>query len=101
MIPVPVDDLDADPVALARFGLVIARDLGRRGYPFAEQVEELAQLVLNRAAVAAPEDRCPWCGGPIVQPAKGRRRRWCSDACRFAASSKRARNAKVATEEAD
>lgn len=25
------------------------------------------------------------CGAPIVQPARGRRRRWCSDRCRKAA----------------
>ena len=25
---------------------------------------------------------CPVCRGPIVQPARGRRRKWCSDRCR-------------------
>jgi predicted nucleic acid-binding Zn ribbon protein len=26
--------------------------------------------------------KCPVCREPIVQPAKGRRRKWCSDRCR-------------------
>ncbi len=27
-------------------------------------------------------NRCRGCGAPISQPARGRRRQWCSDACR-------------------
>lgn len=42
-------------------------------------------------------DECPRCGEPIVQPASGRRRQWCSAACRKAAASKRRRNASMAS----
>lgn len=37
---------------------------------------------------AAPE-RCPVCAGPLTQPARGRRRRHCSDACRKTAHRRR------------
>lgn len=42
-----------------------------------------------------PTDRCERCGDPIVQPATGRRRRYCSDACRQSAFVYRRRSEAV------
>jgi hypothetical protein len=48
----------------------------------------IAECECNRA------ERCPSCGGPIKQPALGRRRIYCTDRCRWAAA-KRPRNGRV------
>ena len=75
--------------ALVRVGLNLADDLDGRMMPSS------AALVrrLCRAVTAGPlepaEDTCPWCGAAVVQPARGRHRRWCSDACRKAAAKRR------------
>jgi hypothetical protein len=64
--------------------LFVAEDLDRRAYPFAGAVRQgarrLAELEAwgNRGAPGA----CPGCGVGVTQPARGRRRIYCSERCR-------------------
>ncbi|MBF6284496.1 hypothetical protein REK76_29365 (plasmid) [Nocardia farcinica] len=45
-----------------------------------------------------PPKDCPRCGSPIVQPDRGRRRRWCSDDCRRRGSERGIRIREVVRE---
>jgi formamidopyrimidine-DNA glycosylase len=47
--------------------------------------KELADLRKKVAAVGNQDAGCERCGGPIEQPARGRRRRFCARKCREAA----------------
>lgn len=76
---------------LVRMGLVIYDDLTHRGYRAAPGVHRLTQAVAYLSRYAPPDpDACPTCGGPVVQPERGRRRVHCSSTCRNRAA-KRAR----------
>lgn len=89
------DDLD-----LVRAVMFVADDLEDRGYPFVGVIRraarELAELRRQLQAQEQPSERCEWCGAKLVQPERGRRRRFCSDAHRKAAGRK-SENAKVAS----
>lgn len=79
---------------LIRLLLEAADDLEAQGF--------LGMGLLRRAARRIAECRCqddsgfvcPRCGESVTQPALGRRRVYCTDRCRWAAS-KEARNARV------
>lgn len=45
-------------------------------------VEQAAQLDLATVDVDGDATTCQGCGGPVVQPDTGRRRKWCSERCR-------------------
>jgi hypothetical protein len=63
---------------LARQLAWVAADLDRRCYPFASPVRIAARLVLD----LPDHDGCRGCGAVLEQPATGRRRVWCTEACR-------------------
>jgi hypothetical protein len=63
---------------LARQLAWVAQHLDTKGYAFAGPV----RIAARRLATGAPADGCPGCGGPVEQPPAGRRRKWCSEACR-------------------
>jgi endogenous inhibitor of DNA gyrase (YacG/DUF329 family) len=81
--------VNGDALARARLALVIADELDRRSFPFAGVVRSLARDVLEHRC-DVPEAACPSCGGPVEQPARGRRRLYCSPRCRWAAKRRRA-----------
>lgn len=64
----------------------VAADLDARGYPFAGTVRRTARLLLTvvtgDTVAAGDVAGCAGCGAALVQPATGRRRRWCSERCR-------------------
>jgi len=69
-----------DRVQLARLLGYVAQDLDSTGYRYAGIVRQCARALL---AVPEPSDHgCAACGKELVQPAKGRRRKWCCEACR-------------------
>ncbi len=57
-----------------------------RGSHYAGAIRVAARRLVELERQAAEADRsatgCGWCGAPLEQPATGRRRRYCSDACR-------------------
>jgi hypothetical protein len=55
----------------------IAGDLDRRGYPFAGPIRQAARTLLADTPPTDPNG-CAGCGQALT----GRRRRWCSEACR-------------------
>ena len=59
----------------------IARDLDRRGYPYAAKVREAAQLLAS-ADQDGREAGCGQCGGPLPLRATGRPAVYCSSLCR-------------------
>jgi hypothetical protein len=72
----------ADPDALARARMLgwIAADLERRGAVYAGFVRQCARDLLR---LPDPDpDGCRGCGAVLAQPATGRRRVWCTEACR-------------------
>jgi hypothetical protein len=67
-------------VQLARQLAWVARHLDSKGYPFTSPVRIAARIVLE-----VPDHDpagCAGCGAALTQPATGRRRRWCGEACR-------------------
>jgi hypothetical protein len=60
---------------LARQLAWVAADLDRRGYAFVGPIRRAARALLE---VDPPDDGCRGCGQPLT----GRRRTWCSEACR-------------------
>ncbi|GAA0935768.1 MerR family transcriptional regulator [Nonomuraea longicatena] len=64
-------DLDGELVRHTPRGRVAAADL-----------VAAAQAVLRSDETGPPRDECAVCGGSFTQPASGRRRRYCSRACR-------------------
>lgn len=69
-----------------RAALELAAELGARGGIVRRLVVELVELQAITDRAGAPDDVCGRCGTALVQPARGRRRRWCSDRCRKAAA---------------
>lgn len=93
------------PMDLARRGLAVADVMSQSNSPTsAGIVRQLAALVVDQAAQIAmltpttPATGCLLCGVPLVQPATGRRRKFCSDEHRrqLQTESRRARNGAVA-----
>lgn len=70
----------ADRVAVARLLSRTAADLERLGFLHAGIVRHGAQLLLEAPQVDG--EGCAGCGAELAQPATGRRRKWCSEACR-------------------
>jgi hypothetical protein len=70
-----------DRVLLARQLGWVAGHLDSKGYPFAAPVRVAARIVLEVPDHDDP-DGCRGCGDTLTQPATGRRRIWCSEACR-------------------
>jgi hypothetical protein len=69
-----------DRLRKARMLAWIASDLDRRGLVYAGFVRQCA-----RSWLEVPEHRdhgCRGCGAELTQPATGRRRVWCGEACR-------------------
>jgi len=68
-------------LVLARTLGFVAADLEQRGYHGHGVVRAAARVLLD-----VPDDRdpdgCAGCRAVLVQPHTGRRRRWCSEACR-------------------
>ena len=65
---------------LARRLAFVAGDLDRRLYPYAGVIRQAARALLD---VDPPDgDGCRGCGTELEQPSTGRRRVWCSEACR-------------------
>lgn len=72
---------DGQAIALARLAAERAEANGT--IPLAHLLRRLASIaervpVTNTLSVTG----CPTCGGEVVQPARGRRRKFCSDTCR-------------------
>lgn len=65
---------------LARLTALVAGDLDRKGYPSAGVVRQAARALLE--AVPVDAGGCRGCGAELDQPATGRPRVWCSEACR-------------------
>jgi hypothetical protein len=58
----------------------VAADLEARTYPYVGVLRRAARALLE---VDPPDDDgCRGCGRPLDQPATGRRRVWCREACR-------------------
>lgn len=74
----------AERHAVAQLLARIAADADVRGLPYGGAIRQGARLLLEppTAAEVGHGNGCAGCGTPIVQPAKGGRRRWCTDACR-------------------
>jgi hypothetical protein len=72
--------VSAPRVQLARSLGFVAADLDRRGYAYSGLLRQAARALLE----IDPDDPdgCPGCGRTIDQPPTGRRRIWCSEACR-------------------
>lgn len=94
---------------LPRLLALAADDLSHRGYPpagivrrgarelltLAERVAALEAELARHRRQAAEGDGCPVCGAEVPQPARGRRRVYCSDRCRKARARRKSRNAMV------
>lgn len=72
----------ADLVQLARRLGWIAQNLDVKGYQFTGPIRDAARLLLDLPEREAPDADCAGCEAPLVQPATGRRRKWCSESCR-------------------
>lgn len=80
---------------IIRLMLLVADDLEERNYPATGIIRAAAkELARTKKPLDLPTGTlaCPRCGLPVIQPATGRRRRWCSEVCR-----RNSRNAKVAS----
>ena len=76
---------------LARQLTAVAAILDARGFPLTGIVRQAAvELATHRCATGEADDGCPDCGGPVLQPARGRPRRYCSPACRKRAARRNA-----------
>ena len=73
---------DEHRLGVARRLSYVAADLDRRGYSYAGAVRQGARLLLDLDTPPPEADGCVGCGQELEQPAKGRRRKWCSEACR-------------------
>lgn len=74
---------DRSDLDLAQLLAMVADHLDRLSYPYAGIVHQGARrLALARPELEAGEGSCPVCGSELVQPATGRRRKFCSDRCR-------------------
>ena len=71
------DPHSADPALVLGW---YVRDLAQRGYPLVGGLRAVARRLATQPA--DHPDGCPGCGGQVLQPATGRRRIWCSEACR-------------------
>lgn len=71
---------------LVRDLLTTAGELERRGYFGTGLLHRAARRITELAVYAPAEAACPVCGSTIKQPSRGRRRRYCCDRCRWAAS---------------
>ena len=72
------------PTELARMLSHVAADLESRGYGNVGVIR-VAARELSTMRPAPKDDACGRCGDAVVQPATGRRKRWCSARCRRAA----------------
>ena len=70
----------ADHRSLSRLLAWIAHDLDGRHYPYAGPLREAARTLATLPDL--DPDGCRGCGQPLTQPATGRRREWCDEACR-------------------
>lgn len=76
---------DPDPptnkrVGVARLLTQIAVSMDGRQLPYAGVLRQAARLLLDVSEAGG--GRCSGCSGSLEQAATGRRRRWCSEACR-------------------
>jgi len=80
-----------DRVQLARLLIDGANIVERQGVGVGGIMRQAARLLLHdeimrQAAPALPHGpssgRCDGCAAELTQPAKGRRRKWCGEACR-------------------
>ncbi|MFI9556487.1 MerR family DNA-binding transcriptional regulator [Nonomuraea endophytica] len=69
-------DLDGELVSHTPRGLIPAQGL------VAAAQSSRDEICSPRDERAVPADRCAACQGPFTQPARGRRRKYCSPACR-------------------
>jgi hypothetical protein len=66
----------------------VAAELRADGHRYADGIHRAAKVFLELAETLDPDTRtcdpdgCPGCGTTVTQPATGRRRTWCSEACR-------------------
>jgi hypothetical protein len=63
---------------LARQLALVAGDLDAKHYPYAAVVRRAARALVALEADPPDPDGCAGCGQALT----GRRRRWCSEACR-------------------
>ena len=76
---------------LARQLTAVAAILDARGFPLGGVVRRAAvELATHVCIEGAVDNGCPDCGGPVVQPARGRPRTYCSPACRKRAARRNA-----------
>jgi len=87
---------------LARALCVQAEDLEHRGYPKAgvsrqgaRRLVELSTELEQIRGRSGMSDLCAFCSGPVIQPARGRRRLYCDGICKQAA--RKARNGTLVT----
>lgn len=73
--------MSSERVSVSRLLAQAAADLDRRGLHYAGVVRRAARLLLD-VPDEDPGGGCAGCGRPLRQPATGRRRKWCSEACR-------------------
>ena len=67
-------------LTVARLLAQVAADIERRGLPYHGVIRQGVHLLLE-----LPDDTgegCAGCGAELVHPATGRRRKWCTEACR-------------------
>lgn len=68
---------------LARLLANVAVDADRRGLPWTGVLRQSARVLLEPVAdLDANGEVCAGCHRPLEQPPTGRRRKWCSEACR-------------------
>jgi hypothetical protein len=86
--------MDDDPAELGRLVKILYEDLHDQGYTPAGVLHRVMRFLVTLAPAAS--SGCPVCGGPVVQPARGRARVYCSAQCRS-----RARNVRVMRQSSD
>lgn len=95
-----MDGIGVNDPELARAVVVSADDLEHRGWLRAGLLRQAARRLVELSAevdglrVARAGEGCAVCGAPLTQPARGRRRLYCSTACRR--SARNARNGRMA-----
>jgi hypothetical protein len=62
--------------------LYVCDDLERRGYLLTGTLRRAARLLIELEDSRPRPGTCTVCGGPVEQPATGRRRTYCSRPCR-------------------
>jgi len=74
-------EMSDDRAKLARIVSIVADDLDALGYAAAGVVRHAARVIAQHRDPTGTGD-CPTCHGPVEQPARGRRRIYCSAPCR-------------------